>query len=265
MRGPFPTLAEIRSAHAGRADYERFLLANTYLFRPLSYHMTWIAIRIGLSSETVSWLSGATAAAGLACLFLPLAARPWCGIALLTLFNLLDCVDGDISRVMRTRNPYGRFLDSIMGFADMLFWSAVGVLAWRTPSLRLLEYVSGAAWLWVGGAAAFLSVYAAYLESLFDVSLRQHWEKLRGLDGAPQRGPLEGRDKPLRLALILIANLRVRETHYILFLAACFGGALDLLLSFFLVLNGSLVLALLFVYCGRGAAVRAAGIGTEKP
>lgn len=264
MSAPLPTLAEIRSAHASRAEYERFLFANTYFFRPLSYPLTWAAIRTGLSSETVSWLSGSAAVAGLACLFLPFSARPWCGAALLALFNLLDCVDGDISRVMRTRNPYGRFLDSIMGFADMLFWAAVGVVAWRTSDLRALGDISGAACLWAGGAAAFLSVYASYLENVFDLSLRQHWERLNSAVGEPTSGPLEGRGLPLRLTLILMANLRVRETHYILFAAACIGGALDLLLAFFLAVNVALVFALLFVYCGRGVAVRSAGLGAEK-
>ena len=138
MTTSLPTLQEIREAHSWKRSYERFLPVSRFIFRPVSFPVTWLAIRIGLTSEAVSWLSGVVGLAG--CIFLMsrnetlLAA----GIGLLLLFNLLDCVDGGIARTMKTENPYGRFLDSICGgIVDLIFWAVVGVMAFRNPEYLL--------------------------------------------------------------------------------------------------------------------------------
>lgn len=54
----YPTLREIRETHAWKREYERYLPLSRYVFRPLGFLLTWLAIRIGLTSEVVLWLSG---------------------------------------------------------------------------------------------------------------------------------------------------------------------------------------------------------------
>lgn len=264
----FPSIAEIRAAHAARADYERYLLANTYLFRPLSYGLTWAAARLGFSSEAVSWLSGAAALSGFACLLWPGEPLLWSGAALLACFNLCDCVDGDLARVLNTRNPYGCFLDYAMGWADMLFWGVVGVTVWRLPELRLTGDALGIpAWLWLaaGALASFLSVYGAYLDVIFEKALGKHWRALQLAGGvAPAPTPIAGKPLYEAAARVLVHNLRVRETHYLLLLPAFALGLADALLVFFLAFYALLAPALLFAYCRRGLAVKAAGLGGEK-
>ena len=66
------------------------------------------------------------------------------------LFNYCDCLDGNIARVMRTWNPYGRFLDSMMNWADIFFWTAVGAAVWHNPSLRVLPSLRPETWLFAG-------------------------------------------------------------------------------------------------------------------
>ncbi len=222
-----------------------------------------MAARAGVSSEAASWASGAAAFAGLACLLLPVEAALWPGICLLFLFNFLDCVDGDLSRVLNTRNPYGRFLDSIMGWADMLFWGAAGVAAWRIPGLRAA--LPAEACLWAGATAAFMYVYAAYLERVFDEVLRPSWEAIGTAAGiVPSPSPLAGRNGPSRWLRIASSNLRVRETHYVLFAAACAVGAADLLICSYAVFNAAVCAVLLISYCRRGSKVRAAAPGSGR-
>jgi hypothetical protein len=264
----YPSLAEIRSAHASRREYERYLFVNRFFFRPLSYGLTWAAVRLGLSSEAASWLSGSAALAAFCFLLSPGGPMLLPGIGFLFLFNFLDCVDGDISRVMRTRNPYGRFLDSLMWWADMLFWPVVGVTVWRMPELRALgdAYgISPAVWLTTGVLSTFFAAYAAYIESTFDQVLRPHWEELTAREGILQAPtPIAGKPWPEVFVRVLFHNLRVRETHYLLLALSYLAGTADLLLTTLLVVNAINVVSLLFVYCRRGRRILDSGLGREK-
>jgi hypothetical protein len=263
----YPTLAEIHASHGPKKEYDRYLFAGRYIFRPPSFPAIWLLVRLGVTSEGASWLSGLAALAGFACLLWPSGPLLWQGALLLNLFNFIDCLDGGIARAMRTRNPYGRYLDSIMWWADMLFWTVIGVTVLRLPELRLAGDALGLpAWVWpaAGAFSAFLNAYAAYLEGVFDQVLRPHWEALQrreGLEPAPT--PLAGKPLPEVIVRVLVQNLRVRETHYLLLAAAFFFGWADLLLAFFLLVNAALVLALLVSYSGRGRRIREAGLGRE--
>ena len=116
------TVADIRAAHGFKWEYERFLPLSRYIFRPLAFRATWLAIRLEVTSEGVSWLSAVVGAVGLVALVSAAAWTVWVGLGLLALFNLLDCVDGGLARAARTSNPYGRFLDSVCGaLVDLAF------------------------------------------------------------------------------------------------------------------------------------------------
>ncbi len=261
----YPALNEILAVHSSRREYERYLFVNRYIFRPPSFPAIWLLIRLGLTSETASWLSGLAALAGFICLLWPGTPLLWPGVFFLFLFNFFDCLDGGIARIMRTMNPYGRFLDSIMWWADMLFWTVIGVTVWRLPQLRLIGdslWISPRVWLAVGALSAFLAAYAAYLESVFDLALRGHWETLQRREGAlPTSTPIAGKSGPEVFARVLTHNLRVRETHYFLLAAVCAIGCADLLLAFFLAVNAAAAIFLLFVYCRRGRRIYEAGLG----
>lgn len=263
----YPTMAEIHASHGPKKEYDRYLFAGRFIFRPPSFPAIWLLVRLGVTSEGASWLSGLAALAGFVCLLWPSGPLLWSGVLLLNLFNFIDCLDGGIARAMRTRNPYGRYLDSIMWWADMLFWTVIGVTILRLPELRLAGDALGVpVWVWpaAGAFSAFLNAYAAYLESVFDQVLRPHWEALLRREGVePAPTPLAGKPLPEVAARVLVANLRVRETHYLLLVAACALGCADLLLALFLAVNAVLVLALLFSYSARGRRIYDSGLGRE--
>jgi len=261
----YPGMQEIMAAHEDKREYERRLSSSRFIFRPPSFPAIWLLVRLGVSSEGASWLSGFFALCGLACLLWPSGPLLWAGVLFLCLFNFMDCIDGGIARIMGTRNPYGRFLDSIMWWADMLFWGVVGVTVWRMPELRLFGDTLGIVpgfWIAAGGTAAFLASYAAYLDSVFDLTLKEHWEKLRRAGGAlPASTPLQGKSVWEVFLRVMMHNLRVRETHYLLLGAAFAFGAADLLLAFFLLFYSAMTLALLVSYCRRGREVFISGLG----
>jgi phosphatidylglycerophosphate synthase len=177
-----PTLQEIREAHGWKRDYEKYLPLSRFIFRPLGFLLTWVAIRTGWTTESVACLSGIVGIVGCLCLMskwpqlLPL------GIGLLLLFNLLDCVDGSIARTTKTENPYGRFLDAVCGgIIDLAFWAVVGIMAYRHGDLLVWQNPFGYGaffWLALGAATCFTSILVAFLERAYDRSLREAWEKI---------------------------------------------------------------------------------------
>jgi len=263
-----PTMEEIRASHAPKREYERYLLVSRFIVRPLSFPATWLLVRLGLSGEGASWLSGLSALAGFLCLLAPGRPLLWTGLLLLLLFNFFDCLDGGIARVLNARNPYGRFLDSMMGWADMVFWTIIGITIWRLPSLRPIGDCAGLPplfWLGAGALCSFLGDYALYIENVFDQALREHWEKIQAGSGIlPAATPTAGKGGVEVFFRSFVHNMRVRETHYLLLGFSFVFGCADALLLFVLALNAAVVLSLLVTYCRRGRAVRAVFLGRGK-
>lgn len=266
-----PTLQDIREAHSWKRDYEKYLPISRFIFRPIGFLLTWMAIRVGLTTEAVSWFSGIVGVAGCLCLLsvseglLPL------GLALLLFFNLLDCVDGSIARTMKTENPYGRFLDSVCGgFIDMSFWAVVGVMAFRHPDLLLWPTAFGYGpllWFAIGFATCCLSIFLGFLEKNFDDLLRLQWDRVRlkgeeksrtgesvKQNAAKSASPIEG--KARRVLKIINHNFRVRETHYFLLILTFYYHSIDFLLVAYLFYYLNHTILLLVVYSARGKLIR---------
>jgi len=262
-----PTLNDIRMAHGWKRDYERYLPLSRFVFRPVGFLLTWVAIRIGLTTEAVAWLSGIVGIAGCVCLASGYESLLPVGIGLLLFFNLIDCVDGSIARSMKTQNPYGRFLDSICGgIIDLAFWGIIGVMAFRHPQYLYFPNPFGLGslfWLMIGGLTCFFYIWLGYLESTFDELLRSHWEELQQPNrknqvtgtvlkkARPATNPSQTLDWRMLIRTIN-TNIRVRETHYLfLILAFCFD-MVDLLLFLFLCYYLFYSLILIGTYCLRG-------------
>ena len=267
MKKKYPSIREIREAHSWKRNYERFLPVSRFIFRPVSFLVTWLAIRLGLTSEAVSWLSGVVGLTG--CIFLTSRNETLlvAGIGLLLLFNLLDCVDGSIARTMKTENPYGRFLDSVCGgIVDLIFWGVIGVLAFRHQSLTVCPDILGYRslfWLILGCVTSYLYIFLGYLEQTFDELLRVHWQKFLITKNKSARAfsmednVAASTDTQVNAVLRTINNnLRVRETHYLLLIFAFWLKAIDILLFtyFFYYLSQNIVL--LVAYSRRGRIIK---------
>src|SRR5439155_22877014 len=98
--GAAPTLSDIRHAHRERHGYERYLVVNRFLFRPVGFVLTWVAVHVGLTSEAVAWLSAMVGLIGCAALVSGVKPLQPAGLTVLLLVNLLDCVAGDLARTL---------------------------------------------------------------------------------------------------------------------------------------------------------------------
>jgi phosphatidylglycerophosphate synthase len=266
----FPSIIEISKSHGWKREYERFMPLSRFIYRPVGFLLTWVFIRLRISTETVSYISVITGIFGCICLISLEGPTRVAGISLLHFFNLLDCVDGSIARATGTENPYGCFLDSICGaFVDLVFWAILGITAFRNPNLMLwptgFGYGTGF-WLACGAATCFLFVFQMYMERAFDEILRKAWDKMgvhhhsvSGEHSSPSR------EAGWRTAIRIINNnLRVRESHYFLLAVMYSMGLIDLLLTvyFFYYLFHDILL--LGVYTARGRKIREAHVRIRR-
>jgi hypothetical protein len=263
-----PTLKEIRDAEAWKREYNRYLPIGRFVFRPLGYLLTWLAVRVGITSEAVSWLSGFVGLLGCLCLISGQKQLLALGIALLLFFNLLDTVDGSIARTMKTENSYGRFLDSLMAWIDMGFWALIGIMVYLHPDFLYFSNPNGYGpifWLAVGGLTCYFSNLLVYVEMIFDQSVRVEWDSIRADCKTDSKSiPKDEEVKqdysretpPFSVVRIICHNLRVRETHYFLLVIAYWGKVIDLLLGLFLLYYFLNTIFLIIIYSKRGRQLR---------
>lgn len=241
-----PSLNQIIRSHSWKREYERFMPLSRFIYRPVGFLITWMAVRIGITTEIASYFSAILGAAGLILLLSKNTSVIIGGIILLHLFNLFDCVDGSIARVMKTENPYGKFLDSVIGDAvNFCFFFVVGIMIYRSPDLSSYRLVDSGAdptfWLMLGSGSALSYILLQHIESIYDAQLREYWDNLSGLNLQNHKtkneiGKTNGYLKDFSHRLRLIdRNLRARETHYFILIFAYLLSFIDIYLLFFLI------------------------------
>lgn len=156
------TFAEVVSSYEQKRDWERQFPVSRFVFRPLSFPLAYLALRLTGSAEAVAW-TGLGVGAAASWLFLNLAwTGLWPGICGLFLFALLDAVDGNMARTTGKVTLYGKMLDGTLGkLAEGAYM----------PALACGLFLAGEAPL-VAPAAGFTALcamlYASGVEASFD-------------------------------------------------------------------------------------------------
>jgi phosphatidylglycerophosphate synthase len=140
-----------------------------WLYRPLSFAVTPLFLALRISADGATLLSIGVAAA------LPVAAWAGGGAALAAaalLFQVLDCVDGNVARVTRERSGIGDFLD---GVASHLFWVAAFV------AVGVLAQAEGTGWIGrhgreIGLGIAALMLWQRRTEDRYEAAFRERVE-----------------------------------------------------------------------------------------
>lgn len=172
---------------------------------------------------------------------------------------------------MKTQNPYGRYLDSLMGFIDIGFWAIIGVMAYHHPKLLYINDPLGYStifWLGVGGLTCYFSVLIRYIEKIFDELVRDEWDNLKSnieKDSGDiiQKGTAAKANNKnissfsiMGIIQIINHNLRVRETQYFLLILAYLTHLVDLFLATFLIYYLFHTISLVVIYGLRGKQIR---------
>lgn len=149
-------IEQIRAAYSEekrRADRSEWLAY--FVIRPLSFYISALFIRLGISANSVTWFSLAIVLlAGLMIGFGDLFQR-LVGCVLLLVWLILDHVDGNIARFTGTQSAYGDFIDSIAGYL------VLGTLPLFLGLAAFFDHAGEqAAWIYLllGGIAAVTNI-----------------------------------------------------------------------------------------------------------
>ena len=84
--------------------------------RKFSYLVTWVCLKLHLSANTVSVLSAIDALAGCVLLCINNWVCMLIGVILINFWIVLDCVDGNIARILKKESRSGEFFDAVSGY-----------------------------------------------------------------------------------------------------------------------------------------------------
>lgn len=162
-----PTVRELRASYTPEkaASDRGFSLWVAYAARPMSFPLTWLFVRAGMSANQVTWLGTVMALAGCALLALGGYAAQVAGAALVVLWSVLDTVDGNLARYYRSAGRRGEFMDALSGYLIVVaLFTAVGIGAFLHPD-RGIEWAEalGLDRQPVREAVLFLGAWAALI------------------------------------------------------------------------------------------------------
>jgi len=153
---------------------------TTFVLRPLSYPTAWLFICLGFSPNAVTYLSALLCIAGFVCLAAGSALCAWIGFGLFFLFGVLDCVDGNMARVLKKTGPWGEWVDALGGYiAYTTILLAIGVASDARSGAMLpgtglaLPWPAGG-WTLVGGLAASANLLMRAVFQNYRVVNRDH-------------------------------------------------------------------------------------------
>lgn len=181
------SVREIRAYHnqQEKAEADRKELFCYYIIRPISFYPTALFINLGISANQTTWISVVVLLVGCVLLATGSYIAGLAGTGLALVWLILDHVDGNIARFLRTPSPYGEFLDALGASVAHLIFLAAGIGFFVRPDSMLISSaaVQSAAypgWILIAGAWASLTaiwirmVYHKFRNTFPTISLEKH-------------------------------------------------------------------------------------------
>jgi len=215
--------SDIRQGYTSKARSD--LVANLWLYlalRPISFHLTPLFISLGFSANAVTALGFIPLLSGLVFILLGAASRFnfIVGAALLNIWLLSDCIDGNIARFRGENSKFGRLFDHIAGLIlDVSLPVCLGLglcLASNEHSTLALGLdIPGWFWLLAGAVTSSAGIFRKVVSLQF-----------RRVVGGDQ--PVDLRDSSISIWTIL--PRAIISFQLPLLMIAALGGALNFFL-----------------------------------
>jgi hypothetical protein len=112
-----------------------------YVVRTMSFPLTCVFLRIGISANQATYISMVVGAVGCGLLAFGNDVMRIIGALLVNLWIVLDCVDGNIARYKNSSNNYGELVDALSGYMmnGVLFLSTgIGAFIHIEPSFGVV-------------------------------------------------------------------------------------------------------------------------------
>ncbi len=118
-------------------------------YRPASFFTASIAANLGISANTVSYLSAIVAVMSCLLFAVPSQAAHIAGAFLVSVWLIMDCTDGNLARSVK-KQPFGTYADSMSSYMFVGFLiTAMGISVYESGGLLV---PAGSVWIIVMGA-----------------------------------------------------------------------------------------------------------------
>jgi phosphatidylglycerophosphate synthase len=98
--------------------------------RPLSFPVSWLCMKAGLSATAVTYVSMFFVAAGGILLLQTNYVLQIIGVSLFVVWQIFDCADGNIARYKKSSSAYGEFVDALGGYLlNAVCFPVMGILS----------------------------------------------------------------------------------------------------------------------------------------
>jgi len=129
MNGLMSTYREVLRSYYGQVKErtERHYLFYRYVYRPLSFPLSALAIRSGATADGVTLANLLLLIAAMAAVALGTPAAMLAGALLYFAYFVLDFVDGNIARYFRVSSYFGKLIDGMVDTLSFILFSAVAL------------------------------------------------------------------------------------------------------------------------------------------
>ena len=166
------TINDIRSTFPEeKRTFERNNLFGYFVLRRISFYLTWLFIRLGVSANEVTGISILIGCFGCILLAFGSYSGMIAGALILNIWALLEFVDGNVARATDSSSNYGAFVDDLNAYTvSALFFISVGVGAFHHPDLWLNSIainVDNGVFLFLGGWASVFYIFPRFIGDIF--------------------------------------------------------------------------------------------------
>lgn len=185
MFGPRVSPTELREQHPEskrKSDFQNHFWAYLVV-RRLAFYVSPIFIRLGLSANQVTILGGVVLFVGI--FFMSITTNYGLiisGVVLINIWVLFDFVDGIVARFNNTSDPFGAFVDWLIG---LVFQTgppfAVAIVLYRTTSFEILGpiiEIPAVVWFAFAGATVIAHLFRRMISQKADLLLENNSAKL---------------------------------------------------------------------------------------
>lgn len=139
LKGKNITINDIRSTYPKEKGIaEKNNLFGHFVLRRISFYLTWLFVRLGISANKVTCVAIIIGCIG--CILLAFGGYSGmvAGALILNIWALLEFVDGNVARATNSSSNFGAFIDNLNSYimSATLFIGA-GITAFRHPDLLL--------------------------------------------------------------------------------------------------------------------------------
>lgn len=146
---------------------ERNNLFGYFVLRRISYYLTWLFIRLGISANEVTGISILIGCFGCILLAFGSYSGMIAGALILNIWALLEFVDGNVARATNSSSNYGAFIDDLnASIMSILLFTSAGIGAFNHSDLFAIS-IDKSVFLFLGCWASLFYIFPRFIGDAF--------------------------------------------------------------------------------------------------